>query len=176
MPRRPPSPPPPSPFDVFFDRIVDSVVERVEDIITPVLEDLSEEIAETVENQVNRAAAAQSTPRSHPPHRDNFIPRPPRPRRTRTRTRQQPHPRSTYPPPPPTRPSAPETLYDVLQVARTAEFETIRAAHRALSALYHPDKRPGDKGAEERMKRINVAWEVLKDAGKRREYDRTIGH
>ena len=40
--------------------------------------------------------------------------------------------------------------------------------------LYHPDKNPSPESAE-KMKQINLAYEILRDANKRAAYDRTRG-
>lgn len=62
--------------------------------------------------------------------------------------------------------------YAILQVSPAAEKEVIEAAYRKLAQKYHPDinKSPG---AEEKMKRINAAYEVLSDPAKRAAYDAT---
>jgi curved DNA-binding protein len=64
-----------------------------------------------------------------------------------------------------------EDLYAVLGVPRAAEADAIKKAYRKLAARLHPDKNPGDKGAEARFKRVNHAYEVLGDAKKRKVYD-----
>ena len=62
--------------------------------------------------------------------------------------------------------------YKILGVARNASMDEIRKAYRKLAMQYHPDKNPGDKGAEERFKEINEAYQVLSDDKKRAHYDR----
>ena len=63
-------------------------------------------------------------------------------------------------------------FYDYLQVSPQAEPEIIEAAYRRLAKKYHPDVFQGDKAfAEEQMKRINAAYQVLRDPDARRAYD-----
>lgn len=66
--------------------------------------------------------------------------------------------------------------YDVLQVSPDADPEVIDRAYRALSLKYHPDVTPEDsrEAAHRRMQRINLAYAVLSDPQRRRDYDRTI--
>jgi curved DNA-binding protein CbpA len=52
--------------------------------------------------------------------------------------------------------------YKVLQVDPEAEDEVIEAAYRRLAKKYHPDVSPGPD-AQDRMVRINQAWEMLKE-------------
>jgi curved DNA-binding protein len=61
--------------------------------------------------------------------------------------------------------------YQILGVARKADEAEIKKAYRNLAKKYHPDKNPGDKGAEQKFKEINEAYEVLKDPEKRSRYD-----
>jgi hypothetical protein len=61
--------------------------------------------------------------------------------------------------------------YDVLGVTFEAPNEVIRAAYRALATKYHPDRNPGDRDAELRLKRLNAAWAVLGDPAKKKQYD-----
>jgi len=61
--------------------------------------------------------------------------------------------------------------YQELGVSRTASADEIRRAFRKLAKQHHPDRNPGDKAAEERFKRISVAFDLLGDEEKRRKYD-----
>jgi curved DNA-binding protein CbpA len=62
--------------------------------------------------------------------------------------------------------------YDTLNVSPDAEPVVIEAAYRALMKKYHPDQgAPADGGAS--AADINQAYAVLRDAGRRAEYDRT---
>jgi hypothetical protein len=61
--------------------------------------------------------------------------------------------------------------YALLQVAPTASRDEIHAAYWRLAKRYHPDKNPGDVSAARRMKQINAAWDILRDAERRRQYD-----
>ena len=53
---------------------------------------------------------------------------------------------------------APQNLYAILGVARDADEPTLKSAYRKLARMYHPDKNPGDKAAEERFKEVNEAY------------------
>lgn len=61
--------------------------------------------------------------------------------------------------------------YDVLNVPQTASEDEIRKAFRKLARKYHPDVNADDKGAEDKFKEINEAYEVLSDADKRKRFD-----
>jgi molecular chaperone DnaJ len=66
---------------------------------------------------------------------------------------------------------AKEDYYAILGVHRNAKEAEIKKAYRRLARKNHPDVNPGDKGAEERFKRIQEAYDVLSDAKKRGLYD-----
>jgi molecular chaperone DnaJ len=64
-----------------------------------------------------------------------------------------------------------KSYYELLGVAQTASQDEIRKAYLKLAHAYHPDKTGGDKAAEEKLKEINMAYDTLKNADKRKEYD-----
>jgi curved DNA-binding protein CbpA len=66
------------------------------------------------------------------------------------------------------------THYDNLKVARLAPPEVIRAAYKALSQKYHPDKNPGDEKAARIMAILNSAYGTLSDPLRRKEHDEWI--
>ena len=61
--------------------------------------------------------------------------------------------------------------YETLNVPRGADAEEIRKSYRKFARKYHPDLNPGDKGAEERFKMVQEAYDVLSDPKKRQMYD-----
>lgn len=65
--------------------------------------------------------------------------------------------------------------YELLEVERTADDASIKAAYRKLAMKYHPDKHGGCKDHEAKFKAINQAYDILKDPQKRAAYDR-FGH
>ncbi|MFZ1390406.1 MAG: DnaJ C-terminal domain-containing protein, partial [Dokdonella sp.] len=60
--------------------------------------------------------------------------------------------------------------YDTLGVKPDATDAEIKRAYRKLARKYHPDVSK-ESGAEEKIKSVNEAYEALKDADRRREYD-----
>jgi len=65
---------------------------------------------------------------------------------------------------------APATHYDTLGVSPTASDEEIKRAFRKLARKYHPDVAKGAE-AEATFKKVNEAYDVLKDPEKRAAYD-----
>ena len=65
--------------------------------------------------------------------------------------------------------------YEILGVSKTAAADEIKKAYRKVAMQFHPDRNPGDKGAEDKFKEAAEAYEVLSDADKRAKYDR-FGH
>ena len=65
-----------------------------------------------------------------------------------------------------------ESHYDVLGVSVSADVAEIRRAFHARSRQVHPDKNTENElHAEELMKAVNKAYEVLSDSIKRAEHD-----
>lgn len=66
-----------------------------------------------------------------------------------------------------------QDYYEVLGVSRDASEKDIKAAYRKLARKWHPDLHPASEKAkvEDKFKRINEAYEVLKDPEKRSRYD-----
>jgi DnaJ-class molecular chaperone len=65
-----------------------------------------------------------------------------------------------------------QDYYQTLGVSRDASQAEIKKAFRRLARENHPDKKPGDQGAERRFKAVNEANAVLSDPDKRKKYDR----
>src|SRR6266849_11023194 len=66
-------------------------------------------------------------------------------------------------------------FYDILGVSKSANGDERKRAYRKLAMQYHPDRNAGDKGAEQKFKGLNEAYDILKDDQKRAAYDR-FGH
>jgi curved DNA-binding protein CbpA len=60
--------------------------------------------------------------------------------------------------------------YRVLQVDPGAERGVVEAAYHRLAARYHPDVDPSPR-AHVRMSELNAAWAILRDPGRRADYD-----
>jgi len=61
-------------------------------------------------------------------------------------------------------------LYGILEVDRNASEADIKKAYRRLARQYHPDVNK-EKGAEEKFKEVQKAYEVLSDPQKKANYD-----
>lgn len=66
-----------------------------------------------------------------------------------------------------------EDPYQVLGVDRSVGPEDLKKAYRKLALKWHPDRNQDNKPeAEKQFKRINEAYSLLSDTGKRAMYDR----
>lgn len=63
-------------------------------------------------------------------------------------------------------------LYEILGVSEQASQQEIKNAYRKLAKKHHPDLNNGDEEAQEKLKEINTAYEVLGNEEKRAQYDR----
>src|SRR3974377_574989 len=70
---------------------------------------------------------------------------------------------------------AKQDFYETLGVSKSASADELKRAYRKLAMQYHPDRNAGDKGAEQKFKDLNEAYDILKDDQKRAAYDR-FGH
>jgi cytoskeletal protein RodZ len=64
-----------------------------------------------------------------------------------------------------------ETYYEILGIGENADDDAVKQAFRDLAKHFHPDRNPNDDDAERQFKRINAAYEGLKDAARRQAYD-----
>ena len=66
------------------------------------------------------------------------------------------------------------TYYDLLRVSKDASQKEIKTAYRKLINKYHPDKNPKDKFALKVSKKLTVAYSVLSNQVKRKNYDEEL--
>lgn len=70
-----------------------------------------------------------------------------------------------------------ENWYEILEVSEKASSEVIEKAYKVLAKKYHPDLQQNTKEkkqAEEKMKQINEAYEILSNGEKRKEFDNKL--
>ncbi|OTG67714.1 DnaJ C-terminal domain-containing protein [Acinetobacter silvestris] len=68
-----------------------------------------------------------------------------------------------------------KNYYEELGLTRAATAAEIKKAYRKLARKYHPDISK-EADAEERMQAINVAYDTLSNAEKKKEYDFELDH
>ena len=69
-----------------------------------------------------------------------------------------------------------KNYYEILQIDKNASPEIIEKAYKTLAKKYHPDLQTGEnkKQAEEILKQINEAYDVLSDPEKKEHYDASL--
>ena len=71
--------------------------------------------------------------------------------------------------------SSNKNYYEILGIKRTSSQEEIKKAFRKLASKFHPDRYSDNtKFAEDMMKNINVAYQVLSDPEKKDAYDKWL--
>ncbi len=63
-----------------------------------------------------------------------------------------------------------DEFFEILGVSKDASFEELKKAHRKQAMKYHPDRNPGDKEAERKMKAVNDAYDILKSNESRKKW------
>ncbi|BHF60752.1 DnaJ sub C member 25 [Sparganum proliferum] len=72
-----------------------------------------------------------------------------------------------------------QTCYEILGVNRDADISAIQKAYRSLAKQHHPDRQTTQEGkaaAEQDFVKIAAAYEILRDAEQRGEYDYMLDH
>ena len=69
-----------------------------------------------------------------------------------------------------------KNYYDILQINQNASLEIIEKAYKTLAKKYHPDlqEENNKKEAEEILKEINEAYEILSNPDKKAIYDQNL--
>lgn len=62
--------------------------------------------------------------------------------------------------------------YVILDVTPQATDEEIKRSYRKQALKYHPDRNQGSKEAEEKIRELNAAYEILGDPETRKSYER----
>ena len=69
-----------------------------------------------------------------------------------------------------------KNYYEILEVDKNASDEIIKVAYKSLVKKFHPDLKSGEERniAEQKIKEINEAYDILSDPYQRHEYDKTL--
>jgi len=65
-----------------------------------------------------------------------------------------------------------QTLYEILGIEKSATLDDIKKSYRKEALQHHPDRNPGnEEKANEKMKDLQRAYEILSNPEKRKRYD-----
>lgn len=64
-----------------------------------------------------------------------------------------------------------KNYYHLFEVQDYSNTKILSKAYRQLAKRYHPDRNPGDKTCEDKMKELNEAWEILSNRVMKEAYD-----
>lgn len=67
--------------------------------------------------------------------------------------------------------TAGDSLYQLLEVPKTATPDDVKKSYRKMALKYHPDKNPNNPEAADKFKEVNRAHRILSDVTKRNIYD-----
>lgn len=69
-----------------------------------------------------------------------------------------------------------KNYYEILEVDKNASDEIIKVSYKALVKKYHPDLKEGTSkiNAEDKIKQINEAYDILSNPEKKYEYDQNL--
>jgi len=60
---------------------------------------------------------------------------------------------------------------ELLELEADADFAAVKRAYRAKAKLVHPDVKPGDDEAAQEFQKLQLAYDVLRVAEERREWE-----
>ena len=71
-----------------------------------------------------------------------------------------------------------KTYYEILEIDKNASDEVIKNAYKTLVKKYHPDLKTGQEKviAEQKIKEINSAYDVLSNPTSKAEYDQSLSN
>jgi hypothetical protein len=65
-------------------------------------------------------------------------------------------------------------FYKLMQIPLYSDYQVVKKRYYELALLYHPDKHPNNKDAEEYFKIVTQGYNELSDAGKKMAYDQVL--
>ena len=65
-------------------------------------------------------------------------------------------------------------FYKLMQIPLYSDYQVVKKRYYELALLYHPDKHPNNKDAEEYFKIVTQGYNELSDADKKLAYDQLL--